>query len=548
MAGQQSTTPASGSGAGGASGEGGAISTGTAGGAPLGCTPGEKKCDPTARLSLTCSAEGSWLSTQCDFVCRADGCAGSCLPGSRQCAAAQPQRCTDDGIWQNDGSACAAECTDGVCTGKCKSGETQCASSTQVQTCTNAEWGSKTACSFACVDNACGGVCAQDDTRCATGTAMQRCGALGQWGAQTNCDFVCSGKACGGHCKPSVKQCSSNTDLQTCGANGEWSSPTSCPNACVNNACGGSCRPGTKRCAQAAGTLETCSNTGQWVQSSCAGSCVNNACATCTPQTTECVSTTNVRTCGSNGEWQPASTCQFACVGKACGGACKPGSKECVAGPEPQYRVCSDSGQWSAGVSCAPSPACVNGTCGTDPKIAFVTSTLYTGNLGGLNGADQKCNERAKAGSQPGTYRAWLSDDSQSPSTRFSMKGGPIRLVDGSELARTWAELFANGAARPLNFTELGTRPPKALPGPGLTDPGCATEESHAVVWSNTNTRGLRVAADRNCMNWTTVNYNRLNMGRWDDQKYWSSWCTRNGPDEIQNYCESKAPLYCFQQ
>jgi len=527
---------------------GGPSGTDPGGGAAMACQPGSAKCDPTGRLLLTCSSAGQWQSTQCGFICTGQACAGGCVPGTRQCAGAEPQRCSDEGAWVNDGAACAAECKEGACAGSCKTGSTQCVSSTQVQTCSDGQWGAKSPCSFACVDNACSGICAPDDTRCATGTALQRCTALGQWGTQSSCDFVCNGKTCGGHCKPGNKQCASNIELQTCGDNGEWSSPTSCQNACVNNLCGGVCRPGSKRCGSAAGMLETCNNSGAWVSSSCPGSCVNNSCATCTPGATECTSTTTVRTCGNNGEWQQATNCQFACVGKACGGSCKPNSKECVNGAEPQYRTCGSTGEWSAAVACAPSPACVNGGCGTDPKIAFVTSTLYTGNLGGLAGADQKCNERAKAGSQPGTYKAWLSDDTQSPSTRFSLQGGPIRLADGSELAKNWAELLANGVTRVFNVTEIGTRPPKAVASPGSTTAGCGDETVNALVWSDTRPNGLRLTVDRNCANWTTVTNNKLNMGRWDDQKYWSSYCTRNDAKDIDNSCESKAALYCFQQ
>lgn len=218
-----------------------------------------------------------------------------------------------------------------------------------------------------------------------------------------------------------------------------------------------------------------------------------------------------------------------------------------MAGPTSEYRTCSDSGQWSAAVSCAPSPACVNGTCGSDPKIVFVTSTLYNGDLGGLSGADAKCNERARAGSQPGTYRAWLSDDSASPSTRFSMRGGPIRLVDGSVIAQNWTELLANGPSRVVNITELGGRPARALPPPGQTAVPCAAESS-AFVWSDTNAKGLRAGADRNCKNWTATVYNRLNVGLWDDARYWSTYCTVTASDDIDNSCAMQAALYCFQQ
>ncbi|MBN2160944.1 MAG: DUF1554 domain-containing protein [Spirochaetes bacterium] len=41
--------------------------------------------------------------------------------------------------------------------------------------------------------------------------------------------------------------------------------------------------------------------------------------------------------------------------------------------------------------------------------VIFATSTQYTGNLGGLEGADEICNLRAAAGGLPGYYKALLS-------------------------------------------------------------------------------------------------------------------------------------------
>ena len=40
---------------------------------------------------------------------------------------------------------------------------------------------------------------------------------------------------------------------------------------------------------------------------------------------------------------------------------------------------------------------------------AFVTSTTYNGNLGGLSGADAKCQERAAAAGLAGSYFAWIA-------------------------------------------------------------------------------------------------------------------------------------------
>lgn len=53
-------------------------------------------------------------------------------------------------------------------------------------------------------------------------------------------------------------------------------------------------------------------------------------------------------------------------------------------------------------------------------KTVFVTSQTYTGNLGGLAGADAQCNLLAKAAGLEGSYLAWLSDATESPSTRFN--------------------------------------------------------------------------------------------------------------------------------
>jgi len=43
--------------------------------------------------------------------------------------------------------------------------------------------------------------------------------------------------------------------------------------------------------------------------------------------------------------------------------------------------------------------------------LVFVTSTTHDGNLGGVSGGDAICQARATAASLPGTYKAWLSDN-----------------------------------------------------------------------------------------------------------------------------------------
>ena len=55
-------------------------------------------------------------------------------------------------------------------------------------------------------------------------------------------------------------------------------------------------------------------------------------------------------------------------------------------------------------------------TTPTDPrtyKYTFLTSTSYDGNLGGVSGADTKCNNDANKPSDGGTFKAFVSTDTR---------------------------------------------------------------------------------------------------------------------------------------
>ncbi|HET9957704.1 MAG TPA: hypothetical protein VFQ61_24570 [Polyangiaceae bacterium] len=509
------------------------------------CQPGSKRCDSSARAVHTCDANGHWLTQACEFVCAEGACVGACLPGQRSCRDLTPQRCDDRGAWVPAGDPCAAQCIEGACSGACQEGSKQCVSSDQVQECRGGQWTQGSACPFACLDQGCGGECRPSDTRCASSTEMETCGAIGAWGFKAACDFVCSGKKCGGQCRPGAKRCASPTELQSCDSSGEWTGVSACAYACVNDACGGVCKPRTKRCGASGKTVETCSATGQWEAQSCPEACVDGACSSCTPGETECVSSSQVRACNAAGQWEAATTCANACVTNQCGGVCKPGARQCVGNAStPQYQICSASGQWGAATSCAPEPACKAGSCGQDPKLVFVTSSLYTGNLGGLSGADAKCNERARAAGLSGTFRAFLSDGTGSPATRFSKQGGPYRRVDNVVVAQNFNDLTANGLSKLINLTEKGSAPPAAKP-PASRSDICGPDTSN-LVWSNTLRSGSVAVSDGGCSNWTTTNSGKTNFGRFDDLQHWSSWCTSTGGDNPQ--CAAQAPLYCFEQ
>lgn len=93
-------------------------------------------------------------------------------------------------------------------------------------------------------------------------------------------------------------------------------------------------------------------------------------------------------------------------------------------------------------------------------KHVFVTSDTFNGNLGGLIGADAKCQAAADEPFsivQPGTYFAWISTSSGSPSTRFTQSVLPYVLPDGTTIATDWDVLveFTNLMA-PIDQTATG--------------------------------------------------------------------------------------------
>jgi len=71
-------------------------------------------------------------------------------------------------------------------------------------------------------------------------------------------------------------------------------------------------------------------------------------------------------------------------------------------------------------------------------RIVFATSTLQNGNLGGLAGADQICQEHADAAGLLGSFKAWLSDSRPPPAGTGCAglpPGGPVwsnTVNDGS--------------------------------------------------------------------------------------------------------------------
>ncbi|MFT4038683.1 MAG: DUF1554 domain-containing protein [Thermomicrobiales bacterium] len=209
---------------------------------------------------------------------------------------------------------------------------------------------------------------------------------------------------------------------------------------------------------------------------------------------------------------------------KSCDGACIANTACCT------NADCTSLATCKAGVCTAPG-------CGTGaPCTVFATSSTFTGNLGGLAGADSKCQAAATAAGLTGTYLAWLSDAGNTPATRFSntSQAGPYVLVrnssDGSNSPPTVAANFAaltscSGGGKCLQHAI------------DRTESGSAT--TTVFTWTGTDTDGT--ANINTCSGWSadSIVGGRVGVTAQTDS-YWTSG--------FSVFCYAMYALYCFEQ
>lgn len=174
----------------------------------------------------------------------------------------------------------------------------------------------------------------------------------------------------------------------------------------------------------------------------------------------------------------------------------------------------------------------------TDPpaaaRIVFTTSTISTGNLGGVTGADALCASEASGAGLPGTYLAWIadSDPSSAPAVRFN-QAAPLGFVrtDGAVVADNWADLTDGSIQNPLNISAGGTPVPFANESPEVAtnvavDGTQLFTTNHCGDWNSTIGTTYYGNGDSTSSNWT---------------EYPIEWTTRD--------CQyAWYQVYCFQQ
>jgi len=171
----------------------------------------------------------------------------------------------------------------------------------------------------------------------------------------------------------------------------------------------------------------------------------------------------------------------------------------------------------------------------TVQALVFTTSQTYTGALGGLSGADAKCQSLATQANLPGTYKAWLSDATGTPVTRFTHSTVPYTLVDGTVVASDWNALVSGTLQHAIDKSESGGTP-------GKDNSGLSLPSGVTLVWTSTKYDGTLVP-NTTCVNWTSSSSSDPSEWGRDDATNvdWSQWASSGS-------CGWVAPLMCFQQ
>ncbi|MCY1009147.1 DUF4215 domain-containing protein [Nannocystis pusilla] len=239
-----------------------------------------------------------------------------------------------------------------------------------------------------------------------------------------------------------------------------------------------------------------------------------------------CLSTCVMAKCGDGILWADQEMCDDGPMNGMygqCNSECSGPGERCGDGTRNGPEECDDANQMD-------DDECSN-TC-IAPRLVFVTAAGFTGNLGGLVGADAKCKQTASNSSLPTnlSWTAWLSDGTDSPSSAGRMEtdyAGYYKLANAQILAHGWSALVAPPLALPIDIDENGN-----------------PVEEPLLAWSNTSSSG-ESAGTANCNNWTSPMFST--KGRFGDVSATDATWTDDDAADNPTACSNSFHLYCFQ-
>lgn len=165
--------------------------------------------------------------------------------------------------------------------------------------------------------------------------------------------------------------------------------------------------------------------------------------------------------------------CLDTCNNAACGdGFVYVDAEECDLGPDNDdqaectsdctINVCGDGFVYNGVEVCDGENGCSE-SCELEKFLIFVSNEDWDGNLGGVSGANQKCQQAANAANLPGIFRAWIAtmegNEEKSPAQDWTelhdFIGNFIRK-DGKVVAEGWDGLVSGSLAVPIIYGEDG--------------------------------------------------------------------------------------------
>jgi hypothetical protein len=171
------------------------------------------------------------------------------------------------------------------------------------------------------------------------------------------------------------------------------------------------------------------------------------------------------------------------------------------------------------GLGCQGAAACV--------RVMFATSTAFTGNLGGISGADAKCQALADVSTiariKGRTFLAWVSTPALPVTIRMTHGTQTYIRSDGVPIASSFSDLTDNSLQNPISLDENGGN------------------RSGAGAWTATNSGGAGYSGS-SCQDWTSA----LFGGKGDTGNVGgngSGW-SAGGSDD----CSTTHALYCVEK
>jgi hypothetical protein len=160
-------------------------------------------------------------------------------------------------------------------------------------------------------------------------------------------------------------------------------------------------------------------------------------------------------------------------------------------------------------------------------KTVFVTSTVHSAALGGIDGADAICQDLATSVQLSGTFKAWLSDSASSAPAGWSTDPSiPYVLVTGVTVADNWADLTDGTLDVAIGTDERGVD---------------HAPNSRDLVWTNVRVDGTTGSDLYDCDDWMTVAPGSFgDTGSLLDDHAWTQ--------AIYASCGDMNRLYCFEQ